>query len=93
MSKKDQDFDVILRGCQEFAEAVANTRRASTLLKREAEVAQGSLKDDVAKKNIGKIVELAEVIDKATAVGEERVRELERKKKAEKDRFEELSSR
>lgn len=93
MSKKDQDFDVILKGCKEFAEAVANTRRASALLKREAEVAQGSLKDDVAKKNIGKIMNLAEVIDKTTAAGEERVRELERKKKQEKDRFDEMASR
>ena len=93
MSKKDQNFDVILKGCQQFAEAVANTRRASALLKREAEVAQGSLKDDVAKKNIGKIMNLAEVIDKTTAAGEERVRELERKKKIEEDEFNRMASR
>lgn len=88
--KKDRDFDAILKGCDEFAQAVASTRRASALLKREAEVAQGSLKDEVAKKNIDKIMNLAEVIEKTTASGEERVRELERKTKRDKSDYDEL---
>ena len=90
MAKKDRDYETILRGCQEFAAAVQEARAAAELLKKEADAAEATLKDRVAKKNIDAIRELSDVILKTTATGEERVRELERKTKAEKARFEEL---
>ena len=90
MAKKDRDYDTIIKGCQDFAKAVEAARAAAGLLEKEAAVAEATLKDDVAKKNINAIKELGEIILKTTATGEERVLELERKMKAEKARFEDL---
>ncbi len=90
MAKKDRDYEVILKACKEFADAVESTRRSAELLQKEADVAEATLKDDVSKKNIEAIKELAETILKTTAQGEERVRELERKMKSEKNRLEEM---
>lgn len=90
MSKKDRDYDTIIKGCQEFEKAVEAARAAAGLLSKEAAAAEATLKDRVAKKNIDSIKNLSEVILKTTAVGEERIRELERKMKAEKGRFEDL---
>lgn len=90
MAKKDRDYDTIIRGCQDFAEAVRAARAAAGLLAKEAAVAETTLKDRVAKKNIDAIKDLSETILKTTATGEERVRELELKMKAEKARFEAL---
>lgn len=90
MGKKSRDYDTIIKGCEDFATAVEAARGAAGLLSKEASAAEATLKDRVAKKNIDAIKELSEVILKTTAVGEDRVRELERKMKAEKARFEEL---
>lgn len=90
MAKKDRDYDAIVKGCQEFADAVKATRAAAQLLSKEAAAAEATLKDRVAKKNIDAIKDLSETVLKTTASGEERVLELERKMKAEKARFEAL---
>lgn len=90
MAKKDRDYDTIIRGCQDFAEAVRAARAAAGLLAKEVAAAEATLKDRVAKKNIDAIQDLSETILKTTATGEERVRELELKMKAEKARFEAL---
>ena len=90
MAKKDRDYDVIIKGCQEFASAVEALRAAANLLSKQTGVAEATLKDRVAAKNINAIKELSTTILKTTATGEERVRELEQKMTAEKARFEEL---
>ena len=90
MGKRDRDYDTILKGCKEFADAVASTRLGADYLEKEAQVAAGTLKDSVSQKNIAKITELVEVIRKTTAQGEERVRELERRMKSEKSAYEEM---
>lgn len=90
MANKDRDYDTIIRGCQEFEKAVDAARAAAGLLSKEASAAEATLKDRVAKKNIDAIKELSETILRTTAVGEERVRELENKMKSEKARFEDL---
>ena len=90
MANKDRDYDTIIRGCQEFAKAVDDARAAGGLLSKEASAAEATLKDRVAKKNIDAIKRLSETILRTTAVGEERVRELENKMKSEKARFENL---
>jgi hypothetical protein len=88
--RKDRNYDEILKGCKDFAEAVAGARARAALLGREASVAESTLKDRVATKNINAIKELGETILRVTSQGEERVRELEQKVKTEKSRFEEL---
>lgn len=90
MGEKDRDYDAIIKGCQEFKKAVEAVRAAAGLLSKEVATAEATLKDRVAKKNIDDIKTLSEVILKTTDVGEERIRELEKKMKAEKARFEEL---
>lgn len=90
MANKDRDYDTIIKGCQDFANAVQAARAAAGLLSKEATAAKATLKDRVAKKNIDAIKDLSETILKTTATGEERVRELEQKMKAEKARFEDL---
>lgn len=87
MARRDRDYETILKGCKEFADAVASINRSADLLEKEAQVAEGTLKDSVSQKNIAKITELVNVIRKTTAQGEERVRELERRIKSEKDRY------
>lgn len=90
MGRKDRDYDTIIKGCQDFAEAVEQARGLAGLLGREASSAEATLKDRVAKKNIDAIKELGETVLRTTSTGVERVRELERKMKSEKARFEEL---
>ena len=90
MARKDRNYDEIIKGCQEFAEAVNAARSAAVLLGKEATAAESTLKDRVAKKNISAINELSETILRKTAVGLERIRELEQKMRKEKARFEEL---
>ena len=91
MATKDRDYDTIIKGCQEFRKAVQDARGTAQLLSKETAVAEATLKDRVAKKNIDAIKNLSETILKATTVSEERILELERKMKKDKDRFEELT--
>lgn len=90
MAKKIKEYDDILKGCKAFADAVAQIRTHAKMLNTEAEAASSCLKDEVAKKNIDSIRDLAETILRVTAQGEERVRELERKIQKEKDDFESM---
>lgn len=90
MALKDREYETILKGCKEFQDAVTVTKRGADLLAKEAQVAQGTLKDSVSQKNIEKINELVDTIRKVTAQGEERIRELEQRIKKEKDDYDEL---
>lgn len=88
MPKKDRDYDAILKGCKSFSDAIKDLQSCAKMLDAEADASEATLKDDVAKKNIDSIKNLAETILKVTKTGEERVRELERKMQREKDQFE-----
>lgn len=90
MAKKDRDYDTILKGCKEFADAVKAIRECAKTLDSGADIAQNTLKDSVSKKNIDAVKELSAIILKQTQQGEERVRELEQKVRSEKSRYEEL---
>ena len=90
MKKKDRHYESIIKGCNSFEAALEEARKAAELLNRETSVAEATLKDRVAKKNIDAIRELCDTVLKTTAAGEERVRELGERMKSEKSRFEEL---
>lgn len=90
MAKKIREYDDILKGCKAFADAVAQIQSHAKMLNTEAEAASSCLKDEVAKKNIDTIKNLAETILRVTKQGEERVRELERNIQREKDEFESM---
>lgn len=83
-----KDYDAILDGLKKVSEEIETMRGNAQKLNREADAAESVLKDDAAKKNIAGMRELAEAIGKATAAGMERVRELERNVRREKDEWE-----
>ena len=88
--KRCRYYDPIIRGCDSFQTAVEDARKAAALLSKETTIAEATLKDRVAKKNIDAIRELCDTVLRTTASGEERVRELGERMKAEKARFEDL---
>jgi hypothetical protein len=90
MAKKDRDYDEIIRGCDNMIKAIETLKTAAKALHMGASSAEATLKDKVGKKDINNVQSLAEVITKVTATGEERVLELERQMKKEKDYFERL---
>ena len=90
MPRKDREYDSILKGCKAFSDAIKDLRSCAKMLDTEADAAESTLKDEVAKKNIDSIKNLAATIEKVTKQGEERVRELERKIQKEKDDFESM---
>lgn len=85
-----KDYDAILVGLKKVREEIETMRGNASKLNKEAEAAESVLQDDVAKKNIAGMREIADAIFKATAEGLERVHELERKVQAEKSEWEEL---
>ena len=87
MAEKIRNYDDILKGCKPFADAVEQIRRHAKMLNHEAEAASSYLKDEVAKKNIDTIKDLAETILRVTDKGEERIRELERRMQKEKKEY------
>ena len=87
-----KDYDAILAGLKKVAQEVETMRENAKRLQKEADAAESVLQDDVAKKNISAMREIAEAINKATAEGVEHVRELERKVKIEKEEWERLHS-
>ncbi len=92
MATYRKDYNAILAGLKKVTQEIETMRENAKRLQKEADAAESVLQDDVAKKNISAMREIAEAINKATAEGVERVRELERKVKIEKDEWESLHS-
>ena len=92
MATYRKDYNAILAGLKKVTQEIETMRENAKRLQKEADAAESVLQDDVAKKNISAMREIAEAINKATAEGVERVRELERKVKIEKDEWESLQS-
>lgn len=90
MSRKERDYEIILKGLREIEETMRNLNSNAKRLGVEANAAEGELKDRVGKKDIQMIKDLSETISKATAPGEERILELIRKVERDKQAFEEL---
>lgn len=87
-----KDYDAMLAGLKKIREEIEAMRERAERLNKAADAAESVLLDDVAKKNIAAMRELATSIKKATAAGVERVRELEKKVREEKREWEELES-
>lgn len=92
MATYRKDYNAILAGLKKVTQEIETMRENAKRLQKEADAAESVLQDDVAKKNISAMREIAEAINKATAEGVERVRELERKVKIEKEEWERLQS-
>lgn len=92
MATYRKDYNAILAGLKKVTQEIETMRDNAKKLQKEADAAESVLQDDVAKKNISAMREIAEAINKATAEGVERVRELERKVKIEKEEWESLHS-
>lgn len=92
MATYHKDYDAILAGLKKVTQEIETMRENAKRLQKDADAAESVLQDEVAKKNISAMREIAEAINKATAEGVERVRELERKVKIEKDEWESLHS-
>lgn len=92
MATYHKDYNAILAGLKKVTQEIETMRENAKRLQKEADAAESVLQDDVAKKNISAMREIAEAINKATAEGVERVRELERKVKIEKEEWESLHS-
>lgn len=92
MATYRKDYNAILAGLKKVTQEIETMRENAKRLQKEADAAESVLQDDVAKKNISAMREIAEAINKATAEGVERVRELERKVKIEKEEWESLHS-
>lgn len=92
MATYHKDYNAILAGLKKVTQEIETMRDNAKKLQKEADAAESVLQDDVAKKNISAMREIAEAINKATAEGVERVRELERKVKIEKEEWESLHS-
>lgn len=92
MATYHKDYDAILAGLKKVHQEIETMRANAKKLRTEADAAEGVLQDDVAKKNIAAMRDIADAIDKATAQGVERVHELERKVSAEKADWEHLRS-
>ena len=87
-----KDYNAILAGLKKVTQEIETMRDNAKKLQKEADAAESVLQDDVAKKNISAMREIAEAINKATADGVDRVRELEKKVQIEKDEWESLHS-
>lgn len=87
-----KDYNAILAGLKKVTQEIETMRDNAKKLQKEADAAESVLQDDVAKKNISAMREIAEAINKATADGVDRVRELEKKVQIEKDEWERLHS-
>ena len=92
MATYHKDYDAILAGLKKVTQEIETMRENAKRLQKEADAAESVLQDEVAKKNISAMREIAEAINKATAEGVEHVRELERKVQIEKDEWERLHS-
>lgn len=87
-----KDYNAILAGLKKVTQEIETMCDNAKKLQKEADAAESVLQDDVAKKNISAMREIAEAINKATADGVDRVRELEKKVQIEKDEWERLHS-
>ena len=84
------DFDNAIRGYAKMEEALRGIRGSVKEMQTSASEAKSCLKDSVSLKNVGKIEQLAQSLDKLLADGEERVRELEYQAREDKRRYEDM---
>lgn len=90
MASVNTNFDSAIRGYARMEEALQRVRSAVKEMQASAAEAKSCLKDSVSQKNLGKIEQLAQSLDKLLADGEERVRELEYQAREDKRRYEDM---
>lgn len=88
--KKDREYDTILKELQSIDTMLDELLKDAKYLTVSASAAESTLQDRVGKKNIEAIKGLANDIYRSVSVGQERIRELENRTKADQGRFEEL---
>lgn len=71
-------------------EALRGIRGSVKEMQNSASEAKACLKDSVSQKNLNRIEQLAQNLDKLLANGEERVRELEYQARKDKGRYEDM---
>ena len=85
-----KDYDAIKTGLEKVVAIIEEMKNCANTLENNANEAETLLLDEKAKKNINAIKEIASAIKKATAQGEDRVRELKHKVVNEENAFNEL---
>lgn len=90
MASVNTNFDSAIRGYARMEEALQRVRSAVKEMQASAAEAKSCLKDSVSQKNLGKIEQLAQNLDKLLTDGEERVRELEYQSKSDKDKYDHM---
>lgn len=90
--RKDRDFDQIIKGCENIEKTLEQMSLLGKSLCSGAEDAAVSLQDEVAKKHIERVRRLGEYVQKAVKLGDQRVRELEKKTRKDKSCYEELQN-
>lgn len=83
-------YPEIKKGLANALAALENLKNDAKYLDAAASTASGELKDNVAKKDIQALQDLAEAIRQAVTPGTERIRELEEEIKREEAEFEAL---
>lgn len=90
MASVNTNFDNAIRGYAKMEEALRGIRGSVKEMQNSASEAKACLKDSVSQKNLNRIEQLAQNLDKLLANGEERVRELEYQAREDKDIYENM---
>lgn len=90
MASVNTNFDNAIRGYAKMEEALRGIRGSVKEMQNSASEAKVCLKDSVSQKNLNRIEQLAQNLDKLLANGEERVRELEYQVREDKGRYEDM---
>lgn len=90
MASVNTNFDNAIRGYAKMEEALRGIRGSVKEMQNSASEAKACLKDSVSQKNLNRIEQLAQNLDKLLANGEERVRELEYQVREDKGRYEDM---
>lgn len=90
MASVNTNFDNAIRGYAKMDEALRGIRGSVKEMQNSASEAKACLKDSVSQKNLNRIEQLAQNLDKLLANGEERVRELEYQARKDKGRYEDM---
>lgn len=90
MASVNTNFDNAIRGYARMEEALQRVRSAVKEMQASAAEAKSCLKDSVSQKNLNRIEQLAQNLDKLLTDGEERVRELEYQAIKDKHHYEDM---